>query len=385
MASTRSFFAILLSLCTAIISEARFAAPPYHNEGGLVRRQDGNAPSPVDAAATPADMGEIIAYITPSPGADAIAITEQGQLVTSFAPEYTLCQLPALAYYSLPPSPSEALPTAVPYGNYSVSSSPDNVTCTTVYKATPTYICNTTLTGLFDKYTVSDCDQEITFSTEFGYVLASPTAEPATAGYNSSLLGSGSMMSEMVPTATASTAADDTITACPSIETLTTYYLADWHELTAGTVPQDIDLKVCRTFDNGTVKCVREQERWEVGLKTEVTSTVTEISLSTTIFGPSQVIVETIVANVTDRVTTFSLSTTMEIEYTTEYTTTSSGSRSGPTPAEIDAPSTTTLPTVFETQTVLRRTSTNEPDSVPPEANLGDGRRNRFAVSIDRS
>jgi hypothetical protein len=141
-----------------------------------------------------------------------------------------------------------------------------------------------------------------------------------------------------------------TITPGPSIETLTTYYMAPWTELTAGTPPTDVDLKVCRTFvANDTTECVREYQVWSTSLVTMTATSVTSINISTTIHGMSQVLVETFVANVTEQLTTFSMSTTMDLEFQTEWTTTHSSSRTM---------STSTGPTVYETLTVAYASST---------------------------
>lgn len=275
---------------------------------------------------------DVLTYITPSPGAKPIAVTEQSQYVTSFVPQYTLCDLPPIAFFSASPTrPSTAASTA-PYLNYTISIPEGNGKCTTVYEPTHTMVCATTLTGLFDKWTVTQCHQDITFSTQFGYVLVTPTPSPAAAATTPSIAvstsatsavlqssaplsndtlsallnGTNATIPSIVPTAIVPRQAseDPTITPGPSIETLTTYYLAPWQELTAGTVPSDIDLKVCRTFPNGTDKCVSEYQSWHTSLVTMTTTSVTSVNISTTIHGLSQIIVETFVANVTEQLTT---------------------------------------------------------------------------------
>src|SRR5256885_1698983 len=56
------------------------------------------------------------------------------------------------------------------------------------------------------------------------------------------------------------------ITPGPSIQTLTTYYIAPWQELTAATAPSDVIRKVCQTFANGTEECVTEYQVWHTSL-----------------------------------------------------------------------------------------------------------------------
>lgn len=82
----------------------------------------------------------------------------------------------------------------------------------------------------------------------------------------------------------------------------------------------------------------------------KTTSTTTAINLTTTIQGPSQVIVETFVANITDYQTTFSLQTDMVMEYTTLVETTSTAIRS--------VGGVSTGPTVYRTLTVEQASPT---------------------------
>lgn len=181
-------------------------------------------------------------------------------------------------------------------------------------------VCATVLDGIATKYTVSSCNQEVTFSSQYGYVLATPTATRNVTYTNSTAM----------------------ITPAPTVQTLTTYFLTPWQELTSAGAPTDVDLKVCTTYANGTEECIVEYQVWETSVVTVTTSSVTSINLTTAIQGPSQVIVETFVANVTELITTLSLSTTMQLEYQTEIESTSSGTRD---------PTSTGL-TIFETFTV---------------------------------
>lgn len=47
--------------------------------------------------------------------------------------------------------------------------------CSTQYPPLETTICATTLTGIASKVTITDCDQEVTFSTECGFTVETPT------------------------------------------------------------------------------------------------------------------------------------------------------------------------------------------------------------------
>ena len=304
-------------------------------------------PPPGIPALTTSQASGVLTMFTPSPGADPTAVSKQSEILTTYVPQFTLCELPPLEFFSITQLPS-ATPRTAPYRNYSISIPPENGTCTTIYSQTITEVCRTTLTALVDKYTVSNCNQEITFSTQYGYVLATPTSILPT--FSSMGMGNSTDMSNstMLHNATLPRAVPDnttaTITPAPSVETLTSYFIAPWTELTAGTAPADVDLKVCRMFTNGSKECIREYQVWETSLVTLMVTSTTSINISTTISGPSKVIVETIYAtNVTELFTTFSFSTTVARKFQTEYTTTKSASR---------ALSTSTGSTVYETLTV---------------------------------
>lgn len=179
-------------------------------------------------------------------------------------------------------------------------------------------------------YTVTKCPQEITFSTQYGYVLATPTASANLTG-NSTTTPYGN-----------STAL---ITAAPSIRTLTTYFIAPWQELTTAGPPQDVDLKVCATLANGTENCIREYQVWKTSLLTLTSTSTRSINFTTEIPGPSQLIVESFVANLTNIMTLYSMSATVEKQYVREQETTLSSERVM-----------STGPTVYQTRTVEEAT-----------------------------
>ncbi|CAK3790307.1 Hypothetical predicted protein [Lecanosticta acicola] len=321
----------LLISTLAFNAGARHIHPYKHEAVQIARRQVG---PPISA--TPTDMAAattspaILTYITPSPGASPVAITEQSQLVESFVAEYTICELPPQALIPITPVPS-TLATTARYHNYSISIPPGTGSCTTIYIPTQTMVCATTLTALVEKVTVTNCAQDITFSSEYGYVLASPTA----ASNYSGVASAGTAM----------------ITPKPTVQRLTTYFIAPWEDVTAGTAPSDVRLKVCAKYANGTNECIEQYEVWQTSLVTRTATTTTSVNISTTIHGPSQVIVETFAANITNQISTFQMSTDMVLEYQTEIETTS---RSSVTP--------TTAPTSYMTVTV-ENASDGVPDS----------------------
>lgn len=290
----------------------------------------GGRPRHNAAIITPAPVS-IYTYITPSPGATPVAVTTESQIVTSYVPQFTLCELPPIAFFSASISRTSTSPA---FQNYSISIPTDTGTCTTIFDPTITMVCATTLTALDRQYTVTNCNDDITFSTEYGYVLATPTAS-------------------------APTNVSASITPAPTVETLTTYFLAPWQQLTAGTAPSEVDLKVCKSFTNGSIECIREYQVWETSLVTKTATTVTSINISTTIHGASQIIVETFVANVTETLTTFSMSTTMDLEFETEYTTTNMMNR------------TSTVAPVYETYTLERVPTPTAASSAAVPGNSG--------------
>ncbi|SMY29788.1 unnamed protein product [Zymoseptoria tritici ST99CH_1A5] len=272
------------------------------------------------APATTSASG-ILTYITPSPGMEPVPVTEQSQLVSSFAPLFTLCELPPKAIFPLTSRPTTIASTAL-WSNVSVSIPTGSGTCTTIYEPTVTMVCATTLTGLVQKYTVSRCSQDITFSTEYGFVLAKPTES-----IDLSAVGASSSAATPAPTTFANVSAVATssapaITAAPTVQRLTTYFLAPWQAVTAGEAPTEVALKVCAGYANGTTECIRQYEVWQTALLTESATRTTSVNISTTLHGLSQIIIETFAANITEAMTTFRMTTDLELEFMTEYTTT---------------------------------------------------------------
>lgn len=270
----------------------------------LEERQLAGPPTAFSRTTPPA---QILTFLTPSPSATPIAITRQSQVETSFVPQLTLCALPPLAFYS--GSWSVSATSGPRYQNLSVSVPSGSGTCQTMYSPTPTTICATVLTGIATRITVSDCEQDITFSTDYGYTLVTPTA-----------------------TANASAASDSSpITPAPSIRTLTTYYLAPWQSLTAAEQqPTDVEKKICNTFANGTTQCVDISEVWEVQIVTMTATTVSHVDLTTTLPGPAKLMIETIHMDITETAMTLSLSTALVLHYELETTTTSTITRTVP-------------------------------------------------------
>lgn len=307
MGFIHSFSFIILSAIT-VSNAARL----LRHEVDFIKRQA--APVAVPATTT---SQQVLTTVYPSPGALPVTVTEQSQLVPSFVPQFTLCELPPIAFLTRTTLPTTTV-GSLPYLNYSISIPSGDGTCTTIYKPTVTMVCATVLSDLTTAYTISQCSQDITFSTEYGYSLSTPS--PVLASSASAAL----------------------ITPPPELLKLTTYYIAPWQDLTSAGPPGDVDYKICTGFANGTERCVLEYYKWKTSLLTLTSTTTTLINITTTIPGPSQLIVETFVANVTGTATTLSMSTTMELETSTLSETTIMSSKSTPSIG----------PTVYQTKTL---------------------------------
>ncbi|KAL9051158.1 MAG: hypothetical protein Q9162_006185 [Coniocarpon cinnabarinum] len=171
------------------------------------------------------------------------------------------------------------------------SSPPD---CTTIYSPTQTAICHTTLKGLAAHHTVTDCDQLITYTTQHGYTLAVPSGvtDPATLPADKQ----------------------------PYIVTQTTYSEAPWTDFTASTgVPSSATEKICSSSAPGADQtCVDIRKGLQTSIQTSVTRTTSHVDLTTTLPGPSRVIVETFQADITEVQTIFVLNTRIVSEVSTE-------------------------------------------------------------------
>ena len=197
--------------------------------------------------------------------AKPIRITEQRQLVTSYNPIMTICPLAGKALPLQPIFPTSGLPTASVNGTnatlHSRGISPDlaakpirprqvaNVsTCSVFWEPIPTPICHTVLSPLAAPLIlVTACHQSVTFSSQFGYEVASGTVSP-------------------------------------QIETLTTYYVAPWSDLSAGSVPtKGVIAEVCCSGRT----CTTGKERWDTQLSEYTQSSKKTVSVRTTVVGVS--------------------------------------------------------------------------------------------------
>ncbi|KAF3004359.1 hypothetical protein E8E13_009783 [Curvularia kusanoi] len=240
-----------------------------------------------------------LTVIYPSSDAAPIEVTSISQVVTSFIPEATFCVGPALYFSSISGGPFTN-------GSANVTQFISGTTsCGVEYSTTTKTICATTLTGLASKITVSECDQEITFSSECGFSIETPT-----------------------PTA-ASTSGCPLITPAPTVHKLHTYWLAPWQALTsAGTPPSSVDVKICTELNNGTQRCSRYQEVWEIIAVTSTLTTSFPVTFSKTVAGPGALIFDSSTSYINSTTTFVSLSKTLRLE--TEVTLESTGKSTKP-------------------------------------------------------
>ena len=117
--------------------------------------------------AKPTTSNSFYTIITPSLGAAPVKVTKQSQAVATFVPLMTMCVGPPVAFVPI-------TNVGPPYLNYSMSVA-GNGSCSTYYTRTVMTVYATTLTGLATRIKVSQCSQEVTFSSDFGYSLETPS------------------------------------------------------------------------------------------------------------------------------------------------------------------------------------------------------------------
>ena len=154
----------------------------------------------------------------------------QGMVVTATVPVYVVCNY---------------LPGATPPAS-----------CSTVQETITTSFCSTTLTAGFDRYAISDCNQEITFSTQSSYSIVTVTSSHAAS-----------------PPALKNP--DPSLTYSTYVQNIVTYYVCPWRSLASGD-PSGITLVICKTDFAGEVSCENIQEVWVVHTE-YVPATVTRV------------------------------------------------------------------------------------------------------------
>ncbi|CAI6336039.1 unnamed protein product [Periconia digitata] len=317
-------FSILVAISRFQVVSARHNGFRHEAVDASVHQVDHLPFNPPQFAA-PNSSSTVLGTFFPSPNASPTDITAQSQTVTSFIPEMTWCVGPPIGLRPLSDTPSTNQST-----KYETLTGGTGH-CETVYVPTTTTVCATTLTGIATKITVSECDQEVTFSSECGFTLETPTSTPTTTAYNNSM-----------------------ITAAPTVRMMSTYWVAPWQSLTAGDTPSNVDMKVCKVLENDEMECTRYQEVWEVLIITKTTTSTHDVQLTTTVSGPGTLLVETMKIKVTDTIETIDLSTTLVLQSEIETESTSKSrklfTRTG---NSIRAP----ISTLYVTKTLKHKTS----------------------------
>ncbi|EKG11689.1 hypothetical protein MPH_11182 [Macrophomina phaseolina MS6] len=272
--------------------------------------------TPIPAIISSTPVSTVYSYYYPSPSAYPTPITQQSQVETTYVPRITTCKGPPIAFEILQQAVSPFLnSTSIIYGT-----SP--ITCDTLYYTEITTICATTLTGVASKVIVSECSQDVTFSSDFGATTVTPRS-----------------------TVTDDNGDSTTITAAPSLQLRTTYYLAPWQSLAAsvGILPTDVDVKVCHQRpDNDTIEdCIRMEESWAVLPVTLTSSYTSSVDVLVTLTeGPGEYVVGTVHGQFVGNATIVSLSTEMILNYAYDAQTISRGPRLGSLVTETVAPAT---------------------------------------------
>ncbi|KAK8155778.1 hypothetical protein IWX90DRAFT_47718 [Phyllosticta citrichinensis] len=273
-------------------------------------------------------------HFIPSPSAFPIPVTLQHQVETTYIPRYTTCrEVPETTALPGPPYLNNT-PTATPTASS---------TCETFYDPLETTLCHTTLIGLATRVTITDCSQEITFSSDFGAALVTP---------NPTRVGTGSLRS--------------TLTPGPFTQLQTTYYISPWHSFVDnhGQIPEHVDVKVCHArADNATIDdCIREEESWAAVPVVVTTHFTTSVDMLATLTdGPGTYYVGTIHGHFISNRTTVSLSTTMIMNWVYEAETISRGPRISATPGPValpTSPAATGTDALIEPSATISSTST---------------------------
>ncbi|TGO21384.1 hypothetical protein BPAE_0223g00130 [Botrytis paeoniae] len=143
-------------------------------------------------------------------------LTSQGMNVTSVIPVFETCNLPGARTTSCSPS----------------------------FQTIITTKCSTVLTGYFTKHTISDCDEMVTFSTQYGYSLATTTPPASSVSALHKREKSMSLNNNYV-------------------YNVTTYYAAPWRSIAADD-SSDIHVQICGVSSDGVQMCVTVTEVWVI-------------------------------------------------------------------------------------------------------------------------
>lgn len=177
-----------------------------------------------------------INYTLPWPATKLIqpAVISQEMIVTSMIPIYETCNLPGARTTSCSPS----------------------------FQTIITTKCSTVLKGYFTRHTVSECDEIVTFSTQYGYSLATtkPPAHSVSASNRRDRNKSGTTT---------------------YVHNITTYYAAPWQSIAADD-PSNIHVIICGLSSKGIQVCTTVNEVWVIHTEYLPVYYTEAISVSTT-------------------------------------------------------------------------------------------------------
>ncbi|PMD39222.1 hypothetical protein L207DRAFT_55307 [Hyaloscypha variabilis F] len=257
------------------------------------------------AAAASSSSYQSYHFSLPAPSVIEPTLTSQGMVVSSVIPLYEICNTPGL----------------------------DTTSCSTVFETTVTTACSTVLTYAFTQATVSDCSQNITFSTQSSYSLVTTTISP-----------------DVTPAPLNQPLATTTY-----IQSIVSYYIAPWQALAANT-PSNVTVLVCEYDLSGSPICTTIQEVWVVSTVHIPVITTSTLIISTTLSSPAVLLL-----GPTDTITATAglLYVSTEITYT-------SISPNATTSISTILPTSTSFETLTITSTLPPKTITITLSSVTP-------------------
>ncbi|TVY21621.1 hypothetical protein LARI1_G000163 [Lachnellula arida] len=207
-------------------------------------------------------------YSVPSPRIITPTLTSQSMVVTSVVAAYEVCNTPG---------------------------SNTSSTCSTVFRNITTSLCSTVLTAWFTSVTVTDCNQNITFSTQSSYSLATATTIPST------------------PSALpASQALSQGPTATTFVQSVVYYFTAPWQSLAADT-PTNIAVLICKFDQDDNKTCQEIKEVWVVHTENVPVTSTSTVSISTSFTAPAVLLLG---PSQSTTIPTGAFELTTEIEYT---------------------------------------------------------------------
>jgi hypothetical protein len=129
--------------------------------------------------------------------------------------------------------------------------------CTTVQETVTSSSCSTVITAGFNRYSISECDQNITLSTISSFsvvtLLPNTSSRPVLNERGSECY---------LP---------DTIW----VQVIVTYYIANWRSLLSGT-PSDVYISVCKSQQIGKASCSGAEELWTL-YTSHIATTLTSV------------------------------------------------------------------------------------------------------------